>query len=210
MLALSNARSSNAAQAAGMPQARARLAAGHAIEGWRLGGVRRRQQLGISEPRSFCRSQRHARPHVSGYYGARARIALRARLEQGSSVGARAASTTWCAISGPMEAGMAAGASRTFTARVSRCAVLPRPARATAKRTCCAAANGCAPFRMPMAAGARAAPATTTNSSLPPRARHRRRPGRFWPDRRRRSIEPERAAWHRVPARDAAQRWKLG
>ena len=55
--------------------ARGRLAAGHAIERRRLGGVRRRQQLAIPELGAVRGSQRDARSDVSGYHRPRARSA---------------------------------------------------------------------------------------------------------------------------------------
>ena len=57
--------------AEGLPPAGARLAAGHAIARWRMGGFRRRQQLEVPEQRSLRRSQRHARSHLPGYHRAR-------------------------------------------------------------------------------------------------------------------------------------------
>ena len=149
-------------------EARARLAAGHAVERRRLGRLRRRQQLGISSatfpsptttpcsipPARISRAACWKRWRRTGL-GSQS-PAVRARR---GMAGAQPAS--------PTEAGTAAGAWPTFTAPVSRCAAWRPPARATARRTSCAPASGCAPFRTPMAAGAKAAPATTTASSPP-------------------------------------------
>ena len=57
---------------------RRRLAAGDAVEGRRLGGVRRRQQLGVPERRAVRRSQRDARSDLPGHHRPRARSAVRA------------------------------------------------------------------------------------------------------------------------------------
>jgi len=64
------------------------LAAGHAVVRWRLGGVRRRQQLGVSGQGPVRRSQRDARSHLPGHHRQGSGSALRVRFARRSSGGA--------------------------------------------------------------------------------------------------------------------------
>ena len=58
------------------------VAARHAVQGRRLGGVRCGQQLAPAQLRSVRRPQRHARSHLSGHHRPRARSAVRLRLRR--------------------------------------------------------------------------------------------------------------------------------
>ena len=190
---------------------RSRLAARHAIERWRLGRLRRRQQLGVSQQHSVRRSQRHARPHLPGYHRARA----------GSAGGPRCGSRTPRGAARRGLAGAASAGRRKLVRPLGRGLHLRHlfraaraggvAAKATARRTSCAPANGCARFRTPTADGAKAAPATTTAPSPPA---HSTPSQTAWAilgliaggDANSLSVQPR----HRIPARNPASRRKLG
>ncbi len=126
-------------RAAGLRETRHPLAARHAIQGRRLGCVRRRQQLASLELCSLRRPQRDARSHVSRYHRARARSAVRVWAHAVASGGPARRRISDADPGSRMEAGTAAGAWITFTARSWLCAGCRRPARAIAKPTSSAA-----------------------------------------------------------------------
>ena len=66
----------------GMSSPRAQLDSGYAGQRWRLGGLRRRQQLGVPQRRPIRGPQRHARPGVPRYHRPRAGGFGRARPAQ--------------------------------------------------------------------------------------------------------------------------------
>ena len=152
----------------------------HAVEGRRLGGVRRRQQLGVPEHRALRRSQRDARSDLPRYHGPRARGAVRARRTTASHPAVRRGveylvrtqepDGSWYGRWGVAYIYGTCFALRGLARRGRRRSRSAHPARRrmAARR-----------FRTPMAAGAKAAPATTTAPSRRPRARLRRPLGRF-------------------------------
>ena len=210
MLALAEAAGSDAAAQKACTQRGARLAARDAIEGRRLGGVRRRQQLEFPEHRSVRRPQRdarsdlrrHYRPRAGGAGGARARPRSRSREARRRVAGAQSA------------------AGRKLVRPLGRRLHLRHVLRA-------ARTGGVGRERSRGARSARrrmAALHSERRRRLGRKLRQLRqsrvhrgaehafadRMGDPGPDRGRRRQQPERAARHRVPARDAARRRKLG
>ncbi len=145
----------------------------------RLGGLRRRQQLGRSEPGALRRPQRHARSHLPRHHRARARSPVPPRLRRRPPRHPPRRPS----ISSPhrkrTEAGTAAGASITSTARSWPCAVCaPRGFADGRRRHSQGRALAASPSRIPTAAGAKVAPATPATASCPRPVRRRKPPGR--------------------------------